>query len=84
MGDPKLKIAPKRYGGESMVISMRLSREMLQEIDGAARATGRTRNENYEYGSGICAGSYGGIQRGRAGGRKISRRRSRTNDGYQV
>ena len=45
MGDPKLKIAPKRYGGESMVISMRLSREMLQEIDGAARATGRTRNE---------------------------------------
>ena len=45
MGDPKLKIAPKRYGGESMVISMRLSREMLQEIDGAARDTGRTRNE---------------------------------------
>lgn len=45
MGDPKLKIAPKRYGGESIVISMRLSREMLQEIDGAARITGRTRNE---------------------------------------
>ena len=45
MGDPNLTIAPKRYGGESMVISMRLSREMLQEIDGAARATGRTRNE---------------------------------------
>ena len=45
MGDPKLKIAPKRYGGESMVISMRLSREMLQEIDGAARATGRTRTD---------------------------------------
>lgn len=45
MEDPKWKIAPKRYGGESMVISMRLSRGMLQEIDGAAKATGRTRNE---------------------------------------
>ncbi len=45
MGEPKLQIAPKRYGGESTVISMRLPKAMLREIDAAAKATGRTRNE---------------------------------------
>lgn len=45
MEEPKLKITLKKYAGESTVISMRLPRDMLGEIDGVARATGRTRNE---------------------------------------
>ena len=35
----------KKYTGESAVISMRLPRDMLQEIDTIAADTGRTRNE---------------------------------------
>lgn len=45
MDEPKLIIEPKRYGGESSVISMRLSKDMLASIDKVARDTGRTRNE---------------------------------------
>lgn len=45
MAEPKFKVAPKKYGGESVVISMRLPKSMLQIIDEAAGATGRTRNE---------------------------------------
>lgn len=45
MQEPKLYIQPKRYIGESSVISMRLPKDMLQEIDSLAVSTGRTRNE---------------------------------------
>ena len=45
MAEKKLKIQPHRYGGESAVISLRLPREMLADIDRAASDTGRTRNE---------------------------------------
>ena len=45
MSDPVLKIEPKNYGGETTIVSMRLAKEMLREIDAVATATGRTRNE---------------------------------------
>ncbi len=45
MERPKLHISPKRYTGESTVISMRLPRDMLKEIDAAAEKSGRSRNE---------------------------------------
>ncbi len=45
MEDPKLEIAPKKYSGESTVISMRITKAMLADIDKIAAETGRTRNE---------------------------------------
>ena len=45
MDEPRLEIPVKNYTGESSVISMRLPRDMLQEIDAIAADTGRTRNE---------------------------------------
>lgn len=45
METPKLHIRPKRYTGESTVISIRLPRDMLKEIDAAAEKSGRPRNE---------------------------------------
>ena len=45
MDEPRLEIPVKNYTGESSVISMRLPRDMLQEIDAIAADTCRTRNE---------------------------------------
>ena len=45
MSEKKLVIQPHRFGGESTVISVRLPKEMLAEIDRTAADTGRTRNE---------------------------------------
>lgn len=45
MENPRLKIVPKLYTGESTVMSMRLPRDMLNTIDEVAKKTGRTRNE---------------------------------------
>lgn len=45
MQNPKFYIQPRRYTGESSVISMRLPKDMLKEIDNLATSTGRTRNE---------------------------------------
>ena len=45
MAEPKLEIIPKKYSGESTVISMRISKAMLADIDKLAAETGRTRNE---------------------------------------
>ena len=45
MADNKLVIRPHKYGGETSVISLRLSKEMLTVIDKVAMDTGRTRNE---------------------------------------
>ena len=45
MEKPKLQITPKKYGGETSVISMRLPKDMLRDIDTVAEETGRTRNE---------------------------------------
>lgn len=43
--EPKLHIRNKKYTGESTIISMRMPKDMLKEIDGVAEFTGRTRNE---------------------------------------
>lgn len=45
MSDKKLTLRPHKYNGESTVISMRLPKDMLAEIDKVATDTGRTRNE---------------------------------------
>jgi len=45
MSEPKLLITPKKYGGETTIVSMRMAKELLKDIDSAAAATGRTRNE---------------------------------------
>ena len=45
MADLTLKITAKRYGNESTVVSFRLPKDMLRDIDNIAEATGRTRNE---------------------------------------
>lgn len=45
MEEPVFWIRQKKYMGETAVISMRLPKEMLKDIDEAARISGRTRNE---------------------------------------
>ena len=41
----KLIITPKSYTGESSVISARLPKDMIADLDKAAKMTGRTRND---------------------------------------
>lgn len=45
MEKPTLKITPRKYAGETTVVSMRMSKELLKDIDAVAAATGRNRNE---------------------------------------
>lgn len=45
MSEPKFQIKPKKYTGESSVVSMRMPKDMLRDIDEIAAKTGRTRNE---------------------------------------
>lgn len=45
MEKPILRISPKKYSGETTVISMRISKEMLREIDSVVAMVGRNRNE---------------------------------------
>ena len=45
METPKLCITPKRYHGESTVVSLRLPKDMIEELDHMAGCTGRTRSE---------------------------------------
>ena len=42
---PKLRIPPKAYTGETTVISARLPKDMIADLDNVAKMTGRTRNE---------------------------------------
>lgn len=42
---PKLIIPPKKYKGETAVISVRMPKDMIADLDKVAEATGRTRNE---------------------------------------
>ena len=42
---PKLYIPPKKYTGESTVVSMRMPKDMMEEIDRIAKSTGRNRSE---------------------------------------
>ena len=41
----KLIIPQKKYKGETSIVSMRIPKDMLKDIDAAAKAVGRTRNE---------------------------------------
>lgn len=45
MGKSTLKIEPKKYTGESTVVSMRMPRDMVKEIDNIAAMTSHTRTE---------------------------------------
>ena len=45
MAEPKFQITPKKYNGESSVVSMRMPKDMLRDIDEIAAKIGRTRNE---------------------------------------
>lgn len=45
MEKPTLRLTAKKYSGESAVISMRMPKDMLKDIDEIASVTGRTRNE---------------------------------------
>lgn len=45
MDEPVLQVTKKKYAGESSVISMRLPRDMVKDLDKIAADTGRTRNE---------------------------------------
>lgn len=45
MDNIRLIIPPKKYTGETSIVSMRIPKDMLKDIDLAAKAAGRTRNE---------------------------------------
>ena len=45
MEKKKLVIRQRRYGAETTVISLRLSKDMLKVIEEVAATTGRNRNE---------------------------------------
>lgn len=43
--EKKLVISPLKYSGETSVVSMRMPKDMLADIDAIAAKTARTRNE---------------------------------------
>lgn len=43
--EKKLIIQPQKYSGETSVVSMRMPKSMLADIDKVVAETGRTRNE---------------------------------------
>lgn len=45
MEQPILRISPKKYVGETTIVSMRMAKDLLKDIDAVANVTGRTRNE---------------------------------------
>ena len=45
MSEPILRISPKKYNGETTIVSMRVAKDMLKDIDMVATSTGRNRNE---------------------------------------
>lgn len=45
MSNPVFRISPKKYAGETAIVSMRMSKDLLKEIDNVASLTGRNRNE---------------------------------------
>ena len=45
MTEPTLSITPKKYTGDTTVISVRIPRDMLSDIDEITSKTGWTRNE---------------------------------------
>lgn len=45
MPEPVFRIARKNYTGDTAIVSMRMPKDMLSDIDAVAAETGRTRNE---------------------------------------
>ena len=45
MSEPVFRIPKKKYGGDTTVVSMRISRDLLKDIDKVADLSGRNRNE---------------------------------------
>ena len=45
MAEQKLIISPKRFRGDSCVVSVRLPDSLVDRLDEIAKQTGRTRNE---------------------------------------
>ena len=45
MNTPKFEIPIKKYTDASTVVSFRLPKDMLRDVDNVAARTGRTRNE---------------------------------------
>ena len=45
MAEPVLRIPKKKYSGDTTVVSMRMSKDLLKDIDKLADLTGRNRNE---------------------------------------
>lgn len=45
MSELVFRIPKKKYGGDTTVVSMRISRELLKDIDKVADLSGRNRNE---------------------------------------
>lgn len=45
MSAPILQIKQKKYGGETTIVSMRVSKDLLKDIDNVAEVSGRNRNE---------------------------------------
>ena len=45
MNMPSLKITPRKYVEETTIVSMRMAKDMLRDIDAVVKATGRNRNE---------------------------------------
>ncbi len=45
MEEPVLKIKKRRYAGDSAVVTLRIPKDMVKDLDHIAESTGRTRNE---------------------------------------
>ena len=45
MSEPVFRIPKKKYGGDTTVVSVRMSKELLRDIDNVANLSGRNRNE---------------------------------------
>ena len=45
MEEPVFRITPKKYNGETTIVSMRLAKDLLKDIDQVAGLSGRNRNE---------------------------------------
>lgn len=45
MEEPIFEVTPRKYTGESTILSMRIPKQMVKDIDAAATKAVRTRNE---------------------------------------
>lgn len=45
MKEPRLRLTPKKYIGDTSIISIRVPKDMLKDLDQVAAETGRNRSE---------------------------------------